>query len=221
MKHRTSCLPLWCREPWRGPGVWGLQREAKIFSGRFFIAQTILLALMPTAINWRALKLLKIEVGGRGSNPHSTNWKPFVLALRPTKKKWRSTEESNPGRLLPTACFPNRCTDHRAARSSEGDGLSRNWWVRLVSNQRPTPYQDGALPLSYTPISNHGGNGRPRTDNRLLAKQLLSQIELHPQIILGSRGKIRTCDLKLMRLTGTTRLPHSANTWWRRVGLNH
>ena len=49
----------------------------------------------------------------------------------------------------------------------------------MGSNHGPTPYQDGALPLSYGGKL-CGGEERDRTDDLLLAKQLLSQLSYIP-----------------------------------------
>lgn len=39
------------------------------------------------------------------------------------------------------------------SQSMKLNPCNSKWWVQMDSNHRPTPYQDGALPLSYVPNS--------------------------------------------------------------------
>ena len=60
---------------------------------------------------------------------------------------------------------------------------SLRWWVWEDSNLRPHPYQGCALPTGATdPIRGpaSGGASRDRTDDPLLAKQVLSQLSYGP-----------------------------------------
>jgi len=50
----------------------------------------------------------------------------------------------------------------RVVQSSAMRPRHLNWLGQLVSNQRPDPYQESALPLSYAPVEN-GTPGGTRT----------------------------------------------------------
>ena len=55
------------------------------------------------------------------------------------------------------------------------------WWAQVDSNNRPHAYQ--ACALTNWAMSPHGGGKRDRTDDPLLARQVLSQLSYTPMYL--------------------------------------
>src|SRR5690606_13918935 len=111
---------------------------------------------------------------------------------------------------------PKSPRGHRAARtvndllkgSSRDPALaSTTRLIQLFSNARYFPIVKELAPAStprlihYVCASFHeaGGASRDRTDDPLLAKQVLSQLSYGPLDSVGGSGRTRTSDLTLIR----------------------
>ena len=75
------------------------------------------------------------------------------------------------------SCYRNLTSDICCLIS---DFWPLNWWAQEDSNLRPHAYQ--ACALTTWAMSPFGGDNRDRTDDPLLAKQVLSQLSYTPMV---------------------------------------
>ena len=79
-----------------------------------------------------------------------------------------------------------------------------HWFLETRSKQRAAPLASALYPRQHIPRGAplFGGAGRDRTDDPLLAKQVLSQLSYSPvwqQLLEGGSGWIRTIDPRLIK----------------------
>ena len=138
----------WLRRPGTAPSAEAIWRKTRESNSNPFGLICFRNSYRPSLFNLpRYNRMLCLS---RDSNPRHTPSGPACRKFGCRKivccnhpRTWRKMEESNPGQLSPTACFPNRCSNHTTASSIGTPGQIR------TANQQ-------ILSLSALPISVQG-----------------------------------------------------------------